>query len=589
MIDAAERIVAEHGLAALTLRGVQQAAGQSNKSAANYHFGSRDGLIAAILDDRMAPIHVHRRALLDRLDRDHRSAADNHDGHAAARHLRALVEALVVPLARRVLTVPGSTYARFLAQSMVSPELAEMITQQSTMFTVSEVQRRMVDALTTPEAITTAATANHESAHHGPAGHDPAAAGAAVVVLDVETAQWRTDGLLGHVIGALAAAEPGGDPVDVGRITSRLVDTCHGMLTAPTGPAHIELTSADPTTDSAQEVDAMTTAPEKTDAGPDESPSDSPIPTSAFTRRSSTDPLLMFGPIIADRVPEGFDTRPYERIRVTPAGTTIGAEIDGVRLGGDVDEATLAELHRALLEWKVLFFRDQDISRDEHREFARLWGELEQHPFFRYTQPGQTDVDVATLEKGMSSAGVENSWHNDVTWSATPSFGAVLRAVDLPESGGDTLWADTAAAYDTLPDEIRERLDGLTAEHDWLHAFGRSMPTDAVGKLRPHLPAVQHPLVRVIPETGRKVLFACQVFTTRVLGVSQEESDELLSIIYRHVQRPEFQVRLRWRPNTMAFWDNRACQHYAASDYHPQRRVMDRISIVGGVPEGTRA
>lgn len=142
------------------------------------------------------------------------------------------------------------------------------------------------------------------------------------------------------------------------------------------------------------------------------------------------------------------------------------------------------------------------------------------------------------------------------------------------------------AAYDTLPRDIRERIDGLQAEHDWLHAFGAAMPQDAVDTLRPHLPAVQHPLVRMIPETGRKVLFACQVFTTRIVGVGQQESDELLSILYRHIQRPEFQVRLRWRPNTIAFWDNRACQHYAVSDYFPQRRVMDRISIVGDAPVG---
>ncbi|QDQ97089.1 TauD/TfdA dioxygenase family protein [Tomitella fengzijianii] len=323
----------------------------------------------------------------------------------------------------------------------------------------------------------------------------------------------------------------------------------------------------------------MTTATENASAA-------SPVPTTTIYGESPTDPLLMYGPITAARLPEGFERRPYQRITVTPAGTTIGAEIAGVRLDGDVDDDTMTELRQALLEWKVLFFRDQDISRADHRAFASLWGGLEQHPFFKYTQPGQTDVDVATLAKGMDSAGVENSWHNDVTWSATPSFGAVLRAVELPESGGDTLWADTAAAYDTLPQEIRDRIDGLVAEHDWLHAFGKSMPQQSVDMLRPHLPAVQHPLVRVIPETGRKVLFACQVFTTRILGISEEESTELLSILYRHIQRPEFQVRLRWRPDTVAFWDNRACQHYAASDYFPQKRVMDRISIVGDVPVG---
>lgn len=313
------------------------------------------------------------------------------------------------------------------------------------------------------------------------------------------------------------------------------------------------------------------------------------VPTTPIYSIKPTDPLTMYGPMVADRTPPGFEPMDYRRITVTPQGTTIGAAVSGLTLGGDVDEETMAEIRHALLEWKVLFFPDQDIDRDEHRDFAKLWGDLEQHPFFKYTQPGQTDVDVTTLEKGIGSAGVENSWHNDVTWSTTPSYAAILRAVEVPERGGDTLFCDTAAAYDLLPDDIKARIEHLSAEHDWMQAFGKGMPQNAVDMLRPNLPAVTHPVVRVIPETGRKVIFVCSVFTTRILGVSEEESNELLSILYRHVQRPEFQVRLKWQPNTVAIWDNRTCQHYAVSDYFPQRRVMDRISIVGDVPVGVPA
>lgn len=312
----------------------------------------------------------------------------------------------------------------------------------------------------------------------------------------------------------------------------------------------------------------------------------STVPTSTIYRAAPTDPLIIYGPMVSPHNP---DPAPYRRITVTPVGTTIGAEVSGLRLGGDLDAETLAELRRALLDWKVLTFRDQDIDRDAHREFAKLWGDLEQHPFFKYVQPGQTATDVTTLAKGLDSAGVENSWHNDVTWNDKPSFGAVLRAVEIPERGGDTLFCDTAAAYDTLPDEIKSRIEHLTAEHDWVQAFGNSMQKDTVAMLRPKFPPAQHPVVRVIPETGRRVLFVCSVFTTRILGVSEDESNELLSILYRHVQRPEFQMRLRWQPNTIAFWDNRTCQHYAVSDYFPQRRVMDRISIVGDVPIGVGA
>jgi taurine dioxygenase len=155
--------------------------------------------------------------------------------------------------------------------------------------------------------------------------------------------------------------------------------------------------------------------------------------------------------------------------------------------------------------------------------------------------------------------------------------------------GGDTLWADTGAAYDLLPEDLRARIDHLEAEHDWINSFGRGMPVETVEMLRPVFPPVVHPVVRVIPETGRRVLFVNSVFTQRIVGVSEEESNEILRALYRHVQRPEFQVRLHWSPDTIAFWDNRTCQHYASSDYFPARRVMDRISIVGDKPVGVTA
>jgi taurine dioxygenase len=293
-----------------------------------------------------------------------------------------------------------------------------------------------------------------------------------------------------------------------------------------------------------------------------------------------------YGPLVARRLPETMEPAPYTRFSVTAMTPTIGAEIDGITLGGDLDDETMAELRRALLEWKVLVFRDQDIERAAHRAFAERWGELEQHPFFTFTQPGQTDVDVVTLAKDMNARGNENTWHNDNTWHSHPSFAAVLRAVEIPPVGGDTLWADTGAAYDLLPERLRERIDTLVAEHDWMPTFGAHMPTEAVELLRPQFPAVRHPVVRVILETGRRVLFVNLVFTQRIVGLPAEESRDLLGMLYRHVMRPEFQCRLRWRPNTVAMWDNRACQHYASSDYFPARRVMDRISIRGERPVG---
>lgn len=301
---------------------------------------------------------------------------------------------------------------------------------------------------------------------------------------------------------------------------------------------------------------------------------------------SPTDPLKVIGPLVGQRLTEDQDAKPYDLFEVRPASPTIGAYVSGVTLNGQLGSEVLAELRRALTEFKVLFFRDQQIDRAEHRAFAELWGELEQHPFFKFTQPGQTDADVVTLAKDAMTGGVENGWHNDVTWHTHPSFAAILRAVEVPPVGGDTLWADTAVAYDFLPQDIKDRIDHLTAQHDWILAFGAGMDPQDVAALRPHFPAVDHPVVRVIPETGRRVLFVNDYFTLKINGLAEDESSQLLALLYRHINRPEFQVRLQWEPNTIAMWDNRACQHYASSDYFPAKRVMDRISVVGDVPVG---
>lgn len=292
------------------------------------------------------------------------------------------------------------------------------------------------------------------------------------------------------------------------------------------------------------------------------------------------------GPRVAARTPDGFDSRPYERFGVRPLGPTIGAEIDGVDLGGPIDDDLHGEIRRALLEWKVLFFRDQDITRAQQRAFAERWGDLERHPFYAFVNPGQTDVDVVTLAKDATAPGVENEWHADITWHATPSFGAVLRAVEVPEVGGDTLWADAGAAYDGLGEAVRERIGHLTAVHDWRFSFGLAMPPEAVEELSPQFPAVEHPVVRVHPETGRRTLFVNPVFTQHIVGLDEDESEAMLTRLFRQITRAEYQCRFRWTPGAVAFWDNRATQHYASSDYFPQRRVMDRISIVGDRPVG---
>ena len=297
--------------------------------------------------------------------------------------------------------------------------------------------------------------------------------------------------------------------------------------------------------------------------------------------------MLDVGPRIATRLPEGTEPRPYRRFGLRALSPTIGAEVDGVDLGATIDDDLHAELNRALLEWKVLFFRDQDITRAQHRAFAERWGELEQHPFYSYVHPDeQSAADVVTLAKDAASGGVENEWHADITWHDRPSLGAVLRAVEVPDLGGDTLWADAGAAYDGLPADVRARIDGMVAVHDWRTTFGLAMPPEDVEALSPQFPPVEHPVVRVHPETGRRTLFVNPIFTQHIIGLDHDESDALLDTLYRQMTRPEYQCRFRWTAGSVAFWDNRSTQHYAASDYWPQRRVMDRISIAGDRPVG---
>jgi taurine dioxygenase len=292
------------------------------------------------------------------------------------------------------------------------------------------------------------------------------------------------------------------------------------------------------------------------------------------------------GPRVVSRLPAGIEPRPYELFALEPLGPTIGAEVSGVDLAGAVDDDLLAEIRRALLEWKVLFFRDQDITRAEQRAFAARWGPLEQHPFYGFVHPDQSDADVVTLAKDAESGGAENEWHADITWHAEPSFGAVLRAVEVPPEGGDTLWADAGAAYDGLSSAVRERIDDLTAVHDWRGTFGLAMPPEAIEALTPQFPPAEHPVVRVHPETGRRTLFVNPIFTQHVVGLPSDESEALLATLFRQITRPEYQCRFAWTPGAVAFWDNRATQHYAASDYYPHRRVMDRISIAGDRPVG---
>jgi taurine dioxygenase len=292
------------------------------------------------------------------------------------------------------------------------------------------------------------------------------------------------------------------------------------------------------------------------------------------------------GPRVAARTTPDWVDAPYTRFGVTPVAPTIGAEIDGIDLREPLDDDTFSDINRALLEWKVLFFRDQHLDAAQHEAMGRRWGALEWHPFATPTLPGQDDgaSKVVRLAKDDTTVGRENVWHSDVTWRERPSLGSILRAVDVPPVGGDTLWADMGAAYDCLDDDVKARIDDLSAVHDWWDTFGRGMSAEAREALRPDFPAVVHPVVRTHPETGRRTLYVNGAFTQHIVGLEPDDSAELLDVLYAQATFPEFQCRFRWHAGDIAFWDNRATQHYATSDYFPQRRLMERITIVGDRP-----
>lgn len=299
-------------------------------------------------------------------------------------------------------------------------------------------------------------------------------------------------------------------------------------------------------------------------------------------REAQTPPDGMHeGPRTLRRLPEGWQERPYERFELVPLGRTIGAEVRGVDLSRPVESALREELNRALLEWKVLFFRGAHLTSAQQRDFARNWGELETNPLLA---AGSTE-DVVRFDKGSGSTPTfENIWHADVTFRERPALGAVLQLREVPPVGGDTMWADMGAAYDNLPQEVKDRIDGATAVHDFIPGFARFYGPERLAPFQDAFPPVEHPVVRTHPETGRQMLFVNASFTTRITGMERDESDRLLSYLCRQAHVPEYQVRFHWQPGDVAFWDNRATQHYAVNDYAPHRRVAERVAIEGDRP-----
>jgi len=256
----------------------------------------------------------------------------------------------------------------------------------------------------------------------------------------------------------------------------------------------------------------------------------------------------------------------------------LGAEVTGVDLSRPLDPAVVKEVVDHFHEHQVLFFRDQHIDDVAQRDFAAHFGPLQR---FAFLQPVSEDVpEVHAIDIDPSRPKTANSdiWHSDATFLRRPPLGSLLRAVTLPDVGGDTVWASTYAAYDALSSRVQRLLDGMTAVHD-----SSNSASHARNAANAHFEPSVHPVVRTHPVTGRKALFVNKIFTTRLEGLTERENSTLLPMLTEHVGSPDFQVRFRWEPGSIALWDNRCTQHYAVADY-AQRRRMHRVVIDGDVP-----
>ena len=276
--------------------------------------------------------------------------------------------------------------------------------------------------------------------------------------------------------------------------------------------------------------------------------------------------------------------------RITPA---IGAELSDVHLGeASRNPALFADIKAALLQHKVLFLRGQDITRAEHVAFANRFGALEDHPVVGCDpdHPG-----LVRIYRSDNPHSYENTFHCDGMWRAKPAMGAVLRCIECPEFGGDTIWVNMVQAYAELPEEIKHKIDRLRAKASIEHSFGAVMAPEARAKLAREHPSVEHPVVRTHPETGEKLLFVGAGFSTHFVNYSTPENVRhgidkapgaalLLNYLISRASIPEYQVRWSWQPGDIVVWDNRSTQHYACNDYFPAPRKMERAGIVGDTP-----
>jgi taurine dioxygenase len=271
----------------------------------------------------------------------------------------------------------------------------------------------------------------------------------------------------------------------------------------------------------------------------------------------------------------------YASIEVRKVTPNIGAEIHGVDLAKGLSNQQFDEIHRALLENLVIFFRDQAIDVDQQKGFGRRFGKLHIHPAAPKGLEQHPEILVIKADENSKRVAGEE-WHSDVSCDPEPPMGSILHLTTVPpDGGGDTMFANMYLAYETLSEPVRKLLEGLTAIHDGEHVFrGRYGIKDA-GKV---FPRSEHPVIRTHPITGRKLLFVNRGFTTRIVQLKRHESTAILEMLYRHIETPELQCRFKWEKDSIAFWDNRCVQHRAMWDYWPHTRSGNRVTVAGDKP-----
>lgn len=280
----------------------------------------------------------------------------------------------------------------------------------------------------------------------------------------------------------------------------------------------------------------------------------------------------------------------YQRIEVKPVAGACGAEVTGVDLSQPLENEIFAEIHQAFLDHQVLFFRDQNLTEDEHKAFGRRFGDLNIHP--RY-EPLDGHPEIFPIRKDPEDKRiVGESWHHDLTHLPAPPLGSILYALEVPPVGGDTMFASQYAAYDALSDGLKKTLDCMKAVHDnriQSPKIAATRNTERTSKLREDAdeedePECEHPVIITHPESGRKALFVNRVRTHRFKDMTEEESKPLLEYLFEHSHKPEFTCRFRWEKGSITFWDNRCLMHKALNDYPGYKRYMNRVTVNGGRP-----